>query len=584
MPTSIDQAGTALGSHAPHAGTATPVARVTPNHITWQRDPLDPSTPQFEPLHQIAFPGTEYIHGFAFSPDGEFIYCLVDGKAVNLWSAATSVWPEILGSLTALVVIVWLLIVLRVRARRQVSGKPYCRRCNYNIESHVISATPDDAARRVGWRAIAEDTVCPECGVNLTKRPARRGRSTIRRIWMPTAVVAAMVILFTAMHVAQVPRNGRFSDKYIYCFDWLDRLVDNQQFSGLLKHKVRVSKVMRVETRSGTIDRTLYVRMGFATAVAPISPDGRHLAYGDTNSRVAWADTHTGRVQTRMVHDRSKGQYGEVNVVGYSGDADQPWVYYGLAKQDAGVSQLRRWQPSTDEDELVVEEPAYLQSNGPGHEYYMAKTYRLLHRPEGTATMSAPGFMLGYHSKDDAVTVRAPKDSGGQVLLSLQIDREFPYVQEPAVTPDGERLILNSMVGCITYSLRTGELLDDLESRAWSGPSNPSVSEDGSRLFIVTHEQRIVIRDTRSKTGLAALNFPDPFIGKEARGSKDNRWVAAALCKSAGSTYTSWPYVHELFIYDVSKLNETLSPASPSSPPTIGTASPAATRSTQQTD
>ncbi len=155
-----------------------------------------------EPTHHVAFPGVQFVWTVDFSPDGRVAYCLVDGSGVDLWAAGVSRWPQVLGGLLGVLLLVYALIVLRVRRRHQVKGEPHCRRCNYNLVSHAPDSVKKGAARRLP----AAGTLCPECGVDVSKRLPRKGRSFVRRVWVATTFFLLCAAGYLSMFVLGVPR------------------------------------------------------------------------------------------------------------------------------------------------------------------------------------------------------------------------------------------------------------------------------------------------------------------------------------------------------------------------------------------
>src|SRR5262249_15444485 len=146
--------------------------------------------PTLSPAHEIAFPNSNQIYSVDFSPDGRTVYCLVDGQSIDLWALAVAHWPEYLGGLLAILVVIYLVFLGRVLGRRQVRDEPHCRRCNYNLIAHA----PDSVKRRSERQLPEPDTLCPECGTDLAKRHPRRGRSTRRRILVPTSIILVLIL------------------------------------------------------------------------------------------------------------------------------------------------------------------------------------------------------------------------------------------------------------------------------------------------------------------------------------------------------------------------------------------------------
>ena len=67
----------------------------------------------------------------------------------------------------------------RAARRPQTAGKLYCRRCNYDL-------TPVAGARAPG--------TCPECGPTAKRRPPASGRSALRRLAAPMALLAPAIV------------------------------------------------------------------------------------------------------------------------------------------------------------------------------------------------------------------------------------------------------------------------------------------------------------------------------------------------------------------------------------------------------
>ena len=118
-----------------------------------------PTRGPLKPVHRLAFENAE-VQSAAFSPDGQFVYVHVHAPIIDLWPLLLSWWPELLATVCGLLSI-WLLIRgMRVRARPQDPSKPYCRRCNYDVSSHVQR----EPTREDGSPATAMIRAVPNAG------------------------------------------------------------------------------------------------------------------------------------------------------------------------------------------------------------------------------------------------------------------------------------------------------------------------------------------------------------------------------------------------------------------------------------
>lgn len=502
--------------------------------------------------HQIGFPGSEYINAVQFSLDGQTAYCLVDGQSVDLWAAGVNRWPEVLGGALGVVLLIYLLVVARVRRHPQARGQPHCRRCNYN----VVSQAPDSVAPKQTRVVPPVGTLCPECGTDLSKRHPRRGRSLGRRLAAPTALLLILVIGYVWLHIAGYSRGGKLAKSVGIWSTLVDDYTEKHQPPWLLAHRIRVFRIMTVDTESGRITGQLRTQRGVPSGGMKLSPDGRFLALAEGN-QLQWISVRSGRVVASTSGGSFRATVGDEFIAGFGGSSDDPWVYYGATDQAAALSRLLKWRPRTGEQKVVIEEPAFVAKAGGRGNSALTRRYAILHRADGIATVSAPDFMQSYDESSYVITVRAPAEQGAVVERTIPVVEPHVEMSPILASPDGETLYLCSMrSGVIGVSLRTGEYKKVAAPSMFESSNGEfTLAANGQRVYIPVHAQSILVKDLVTQRWLGRLSFPTPFIAPHVFESPDGRWLAATPFKSTGTA--RGPYTHELFLFDLTKLKET---------------------------
>jgi hypothetical protein len=526
------------------------------DHHRWTD--LTPVEQTIQPTHQVAFPGAHYITAAAFAPDGRTVYCLVDGKGVDLWAAGLSRWPELLGGCLGVVLLIYVLVVARVLRRAQVAGEPYCRRCNYN----VVSQAPRSVKKGTERVAPEPGMLCPECGVDLSRRKPARGRSNRRRLWLPTSVLFVCVIAYVWLFLSGVPRSAKAPDAPQIWWRWVDALAERHQIDWLLKHRTAVSRLMTVDTGTGACTGCLrtsrtWEGTGYGIVAAP---DGRHLAVAQSFNRLSWVNARTGWVVASTSGGEFRGGGNtESFVLAVEGPDDDPRVYYRAVDQKSMMSRLLEWHPKSGVQRVLVEEPAYIFTYANGTKAGFTRRYALIHRPNGIAIASAPDFSQAYQEKVYLVTVRGPATAAnapGDIERQILIPGGQSACSSPLlVNTDGSRLFVASFPDLLGYDANTGEQLGALRPKAPESANEDRIllSPTGGRLFVPVHPNAILVRDVARGAWTARLTVPEPFIAPTLWASTDNRWLAAAPFRDTGNK--NEPYVSELFLYDLSPLD-----------------------------
>lgn len=517
-----------------------------------QRTPTDIT---LEPAHRIAFEGSDTINAVVFSPDGKTAYVATDGRSVDLWAAAVSIWPELLGGLSLLVFLVWVWRLTRVRKRPQERGAPHCRKCNYN----VIAQAPDAAAALAERRRPAPGTRCPECGVDLSKRPPRRGRSMTLRVWLSTTIAALCVLGYAGLHAMGVPRTGPAARWGQWWSDTVDRLADKYQVAWLNTHRVGVTRFMIVDSETGRVRGRLCSRRGsLGPGAVMASPDGRNLAVASSDEQLRWISTRTGWTRERVLVD---GQFpfepGSSALLGCSEPQD-PWVWCVVVDQARGLSRVLRWRPSSGERVVVVEESAHAEVMNNGMKRVFARRCALLPWPTETGLATWPSFMAIANGGSAPVQVLG---GDGALIRSIMVGARFAALSPLVVTPDGERLFVSGAhEGIFGFDLNTGESLGVLKTAMLESPEHSiTISADGSRLFVPVLSNAVLVRDINQRRWSARLNFPKGFINPVPSTSPDGRWLAITPFrvergKGPGGRDR---FIRELFLYDLAPLSTT---------------------------
>src|SRR5262245_2460498 len=148
-----------------------------------------------EPIHDIPLTRMPFLEAVRFAPDGR-LYVHEMEATLNLWRLAVHYWPELLGGVSALMLVVLAVPILRVLRRPRIVGALHCRRCNYDL-------TDTPAGK-----------LCPECGVDPAKRRPVVGRSTRRRLAWPVGMALVVLLLYSGLHLARAPRESWLNEEF----------------------------------------------------------------------------------------------------------------------------------------------------------------------------------------------------------------------------------------------------------------------------------------------------------------------------------------------------------------------------------
>lgn len=358
------------------------------------------------------------------------------------------------------------------------------------------------------------------------------------------------------MHAAGVARTGPLSNAPEVWSAWADRLDERHTVAAFRKHRTDVARIMRVDTRTGRVLGELRTLRGYPLGDMRVSPDGRHVAVVGDATTLLWVRTSDGRTVARTTGGEFRGGGVEAEfIVGFSGPATSPWVYFAAADQASGMSRLVRWRPADGTQQVVIEEPAYEITYTNGMKAHQARRYALLHRTDGVATVSAPGFTEAAQTNRYELTVRGPIEGGSPVARVVPVQEGSVSMSPLVPTPDGQTIFISaSSRGIIGIDAQTGETLGRLSPAITQPPNQElAISADGRLLFLPVFPNSVLVRDITRKRWVAELKFPAQFIAPKPEPSPDGRWLAVVAFQAQG-TGPGARYEYELILYDLREL------------------------------
>jgi hypothetical protein len=396
--------------------------------------------------------------------------------------------------------------------------------------------------------------------VDISKKRPRRGRGDLRRLWFPTLIGALCIAAYVALFIARLPTTATAPNAPQLWSTWIDGFAAKHQLDGLLSHTCPVTRVMVVDTQSGTITKCLRTARGYGCSGIRVAPDNRHVAVAERPDQMLWVSTLTGLVAARTTGGQFMGGGIEEQLIaGIDGPADDPWIYYAASVQQGCRSRLYKWRPRTGEQHVVIDEAAYAMPVGVNASKPWTNRYALIRRDGHVETVSAPSFEQAYSTNTYTITHRGPQPRDTAEGPVLRIIKASPAAcSSPIyVTPDGARVfILVGSEGVQGYDLGTGEGLGTLQPSMFELPDRDqlAIAGDGRFMLVPVMHHSILVRNLETQAWLARLNYPQEFISPALVCSADSRWLAAAPFKSVGTAPSRPAYIHELFLYDLSPI------------------------------
>ncbi len=542
-------AGTAVSVAQPSAEALPEGGRTPGDLLAGLTDPLAPrDVPEIEPTHDLTFAESIDIGSVLFLPDGDRALVQLRPEVVEAWPLAVHYAPEILGVLSALLLIPLLWVLVRIRRRPRRVGAPHCRRCNYDLSAHVPVA---DGSEESGPGSPHLPAKCPECGAGLAERRPIRG-TTRRRRAIPWGIAVGIIVVGYTFVLLFVPRNGWASGLATLPSLRLHTLAEENGLAWLKPFYSRCEQWVEVDFPTGKVVRRLPIRQSITWVDSRISPDGRFMAMWGPQGEVACVRVKDGRTVAVLEESGGKEVGGETQyIVGFSDQSDALYVAYVDVRTKN--ERLVRWDFCTDTTTLCIEAPVHLEDFGtPGRPLApFVRRYRVVGGAGPARYLAAPAFMEAY--PDIGYFIRL-YDEQGELLGEYPIAGASP-MNEPIVSPDGTRVFVSGSInGLLGFDVRGRKRLPPLRPGRTTHPLDElALSPDGRLLFASCYPNVILARDIEAKRWAGKLSYKKGYIAPDLDVSPDGRWLAAVPFESVGGG-TGGPFLHHLLIFDLSQL------------------------------
>ncbi len=301
-------------------------------------------------VHPVNIPHSTDLLEVTFAPQGDTLYVAANSEVVNLWSICVFHWPEILGGLLALILLVCTWRLVRIVRRPRIEGRVYCGRCNYD----VTDAPP----------------TCPECGRDLEAKPARPGKTRLRRS-IPTIVIVLVTCLLYAMPWAM--NVGRQWPAVAGWFQWDSAeavtWIQDRPITRLQPFVRRGTELLAVNPATAEWRRVAFVDLPFAVGNEfdlKISPDGRWATLRNDYQSLTAIDLQSGGVigvRGSITQRVTRGRPSVwTSVAGYNADSSSVFAVWHN-ESERRVS-LVEWNPVTQAVRIVEERESNVYDGG----------------------------------------------------------------------------------------------------------------------------------------------------------------------------------------------------------------------------
>jgi len=473
-----------------------------------------------EAFLDLSFPESDRIAAVAFPHGTDTIYVQLNPTVLNLWDAALYYWPELVPILLAPFLLACLFFIARIARRREQIGAWLCR-CGYNL-----SGSHDPRS-----------TTCPECGVNTAKHRPHLGKARWRRALPAMLVAVALPLAYAALHLAEVPRTGRLTARYVISWQRFTDEAESRQWTELLKFKQPIDRVIELDIRTGASLRTLYEVGKVTDMPMRLSDDGLDLISLAADGSLTCRDAKSGRVRSRLhLPERCQGSLSYWSDV--AGFGAEGIVYVVLVDETDDASHLVAWSTRNGScQDVIVAPEIYHWSDShrgggvvgarfsliPGNEPRFLSVREIL----GSSEVSC----IAYTS-DGAIAWKANFIVDSERCLAIS-----PHLQS-VLFPSGES------IGAVDLSTGAVQPTSVLDPYGRMGYEAVIASNDGRLLFVSASDPgEIAIYDTVDRSWLQPL-FSTVFTSAIFR-SHDDRWLAA----------TGMPIsdVEHLLLFDISR-------------------------------
>jgi len=486
------------------------------------------------PLHRIRLPGRTAGAKGLLTPEGDKLYLRLGSVAINVWGVLVYFWPELLGGVTTVTVLVVALALRRIARRPRLAGELHWRKCNY-----CLKGVPSER--------------CPECGA-----PARRAVRGRRLRWRAVPAMVPMLAVtlgYGGLWAWHVPRNCAAKDWVEW---WSFELEDWAAGHGvsLARWHEDATRIVLLDVARGTVERTVFTGRGDSVFPIALAPDGRQLAV------LVGQDVVLMRAPGGLIQRRLSGTNQSVplpvggSVAEYS--ADGRFLYLAVPDFERRRTRTVRRDVMTGHDELLLETDTDGILMAGGGSYPAPRTIhvlpgdgplRLLEVPNRLADDTGAPTVCRVHIVADPIDVR-------EVRLPPRMDRT-------AIATDGRRAWFHTdQSRLVEVDLQTGQV-----DREIGGPPgyvlDSEATCDAQHRWLLVQGRPIASRNPQSdRPSLPVLLVYDvargEFIGRFLEPASTigpsvcaptGRFVAVNVFVQGGRGY-----VDELLIYDLTTL------------------------------
>ncbi len=483
-------------------------------------------------MHRITFPAGATARSAAYAADGKTIFVHLSDTAINVWDVLCYYWPELLGGVCGLVLIVCTLLIRRTLARKRLVGEPHCRRCNYCLKG-------------------AAGPRCTECG-HAIRRPVI-GRPMWRRVLPKFAPVLMIGAAYGWLWAAKTPRSGYVGHWFHWWSPDLHAWSTTAGLAWLTARGQAVDRVIEFDAQSGRTLRTLYTqRYQSSPMEIAITPDGRGLLIPlQENNRLAIIDIASGRVLQTLQPPQGMPAGCWQQVAGFDPRRQLTFVVAGDGTRL--VSRLLAWNTQTGESSLLRE------VSFPGLSAYarvapmaVPRFYRIPHAsPDCFLQTPGPEHSITFGARPAIVTI----GGGVQTLDDARWGKFLRSRGEPLIAIGGEWVYLASSFGVVAYDSGSGRLVSGLPI-----PFGHVVREasglDASRRWLVVNtstpagRMHFVIADLGRGQWIGQFNLPKQWSECRSSSIAPDATSLAAL----GTKQTPSGSGAELVIFDMKSL------------------------------
>jgi hypothetical protein len=502
--------------------------------------------PEIAPSHVIEFAESPGITGAVVAPDGSVAYAQLRVEAVDLWRVGTRYWPEGLGVVLGLVAVAVLVATWLVARRPRRKGRPYCRRCNYDLSEHASRAGP-----REPWRSGA-GVRCPECGMGLSGRAVVTGRGLARRCAAAWAVLGAAGLVYGGMFALGMSRADARLQWFTLPSAPVAGLARARGIGWLVREIEVVNRIAVVDVATGRRLEDLW-QGGWHSAQAPaLTRDGRYLVVADGRGGVIAIRTATGRVARRLAVNLGDSPLPlGMPAAQFAGDGHV--AYITALDAERGRTVLVAWDLATGESGVVAETGVYRDDTRPAPFQVSGRWFSVAEVGGRVLAVSMPGFSEWYHTRDVGAPEFEVHDCGtgerrglGHAMTSgtraSVLSGRGTLVELPACidVTSGERAVARqSMDDRLVYMTVHSVGIDATQ-----------------RLAVFSSHRRIDVLDLERNALASRLTHPEEWIGLKISAETCERWVAAVGFRSTGGV--RGPFTHALLLYDLAPMRSRL--------------------------